>query len=132
MRSKAAACLKTGLLWGVCSMDIREGQQESSRDQAVRSEARQDLQDTWAEVSVRIGRAESDLRPDHLIDNHACAASVAAGILGFFVGSKTGAWLTGPVIIAALLSIALVKGSSSRRKITSLEEPEAQLSILSH
>jgi len=113
-------------------MDIRAGQEENSRDQVVRSEARQDLRDTLAEVSVRIGRAESDLRPDHLIENHACGVSIAAGVFGFFVGSRTNGWLTGPVIFAALLSIALAKGSSSKRSVMSPEEPEAKLSILSH
>ncbi|MFZ0660637.1 MAG: AtpZ/AtpI family protein [Candidatus Binataceae bacterium] len=109
-------------------MDISTNQEDRSSNHVERSEARKDLRDTLAEVSVRIERAESDLRPDHLIEDHAFGASLAAGALGFFLGSKLDSWLTGPVIIGALLSFALVRRSSSG----SAKYVGTKLSILSH
>jgi hypothetical protein len=107
-------------------LDIRIDQEASFRNQAQRSEARRDLRDTLSEVSVRIERAESDLRPDHLIQAHVFGASIAAGALGFFLGSKTDSWLTGPVMVAALLTIVLVKRSATGR------DHETKPAILSH
>lgn len=90
-------------------MDIRIAQETISHDRIERTEARQDLRDTLKEVSVRFERAESDLRPDHIIEAHAVGASIAACALGFFLGSRTDSWLAGPVIAAALLSFTARK-----------------------
>jgi hypothetical protein len=94
-------------------VDINTAHETISDDHVERTEARQDLRDTLAEVSVRIERAESDLRPDHIIEAHAVGASIVACALGFFLGSKTDSWFTGPVIAAALFSFALVRHSSA-------------------
>lgn len=94
-------------------MDISTAHEAISDDHVERTEARQDLRDTLAEVSVRIGRAESDLRPDHIIEAHAVGASILACGLGFFLGSKTDSWLTGPVVAAALFSFALLRRSAA-------------------
>jgi hypothetical protein len=95
-------------------MDIRTAQEAIFDDHLERTDARQDLRDTLTEVSVRIERVESDLRPDHIIEAHAVSASIVACALGFFLGSKTDSWLTGPVIAAALLSFALAARSSTQ------------------
>lgn len=94
-------------------MDSSTAHEAISNDHVERTEARQDLRDTLAEVSVRIERAESDLRPDHIIEAHAVGASIVACALGFFLGSKTDSWLTGPAIAVALFSFALVRRSSA-------------------
>lgn len=94
-------------------MDSSTTHEAISNDHVERTEARQDLRNTLAEVSVRIERAESDLRPDHIIEAHAVGASIVACALGFFLGSKMDSWLTGPVIAGALFSFALVRRSAA-------------------
>ncbi len=105
--------------------DSEPSREENSRNSAERSEARQDLRSTLTEVGVRIERAESDLLPNHLIENHAFGASIAAGGLGFFIGSKIDNWLTGPIIVVALLSFAFVRRSSSHRRATAAQKKPA-------
>jgi len=86
-------------------------QEEMSRNQDERDEARRGLRDTLTEVNAKLERAESDLRPDHLIESHPVGVSLAAGALGFLLGSNITNRVTGPVIIAALLGFALSRGS---------------------
>lgn len=87
-------------------------QEEMSMNQDERDDARQGLHDTLTEVNAKLERAESDLRPDHLIESHPVGVSLAAGALGFLLGSNITNRVTGPVIIAALLGFALSRRSS--------------------
>jgi hypothetical protein len=87
-------------------------QEEKTKNQDERDEARQDLRDTLTEVNAKFDSAESDLRPDRLVESHPVGASLVAGAIGFLLGSNIKSELTGPVIIAALLGFALVQRSS--------------------
>jgi len=87
-------------------------EEQISKSQDERDEARQDLRDTLTEVNAKVERAESDLRPDHLLENHAVAASLVAGALGFLIGSTINSRATGPIMIAAVLGFALSIRSS--------------------
>ena len=87
-------------------------QEEKTKNQDERDEARQDLRDTLNEVNAKFESAESDLRPDRLVESHPVSASLIACTVGFLLGSKIKSGLMGPVIIAALLGFALVQRSS--------------------
>jgi len=87
-------------------------EKQIAQNQDERDEARQDLRDTLTEVKVKAERAEDGLRPDHLIERHAVAASLVAGALGFLVGSTVNSRRTGPIMIAAVLGFALALRSS--------------------
>src|ERR1700688_1478503 len=87
-------------------------EKQIAQNQDERDEARQDLRDTLTEVNAKVERAEGDLRPDHLVESHAVAASLIAGALGFFVGSHVKTRGTGPIMIAAVLGFALALRSS--------------------
>jgi hypothetical protein len=82
-------------------------EEQISKNRDERDEARQNLRDTLTEVNAKVERAGSDLRPDHLIESHPVAASLAAGALGFLIGSTINNRATGPIMIAALLGFAL-------------------------
>jgi hypothetical protein len=47
-----------------------------------RDDARQDLRDTLADVNEKVGQAEGEMRPDHVIESHPVGASLMAGALG--------------------------------------------------
>jgi len=82
-------------------------EEQISKNQDERDEARQNLRDTLTEVNAKVERAGDDLRPDHFIESHAVAASLVAGALGFLIGSGIKSRGTGPVMIAAVLGFAL-------------------------
>jgi hypothetical protein len=77
-----------------------------------RDDARQDLRDTLTEVSDKVERAEVEMRPDHIIENHAFGASLIAGAVGFLFGSVVNNRGAGPAVIAALLGFAISKRAS--------------------
>ena len=87
-------------------------EEEISRNQGERDEARQDLRNTLTEVNAKLESAQSDLRPDRLIETHPVGVSLVAGALGFLLGSNVKSRVTGPVIIAAFLGFALSRRSS--------------------
>ena len=90
-------------------------EEEISKNEDERDEAHQDLRDTLSEVHAKLERAESDLRPDHLIESHPVGASLVAGTVGFLLGSSINSPVTGPVMIAALLGFAFSRRSSRER-----------------
>jgi len=87
-------------------------EEQISKNQDERDEARQNLRDTLTEVNAKVERAGGDLRPDHLIESHPVAASLVAGALGFLIGSTINSRGTGPIMIAAVLGFALSIRSS--------------------
>jgi hypothetical protein len=87
-------------------------EEEISRNQDERDEARQNLRDTLSEVNAKVERAEGDLRPDHLIESYPGAASLVAGAVGFLIGSTINSRTTGPIMIAAVGGFALSIRSS--------------------
>ncbi len=87
-------------------------EEQNSKNQDERDEARQNLRDTLTEVNAKVERAGDDLRPEHFIESHAVAASLIAGALGFLIGSTINSRGTGPVMIAAVLGFALSIRSS--------------------
>ena len=60
-------------------------EEQISKNEDERDEARQNLRDTLTEVNAKVERAGDDLRPDHFIESHAVAASLVAGALGFLI-----------------------------------------------
>jgi hypothetical protein len=87
-------------------------EEEISKNQDERDEARQDLRDTLTEVNAKVERAGGDLRPEHLVESHPVVASLVAGALGFLIGSTINNRVTGPIMIAAVLGFALSIRSS--------------------
>jgi len=87
-------------------------EEQISKNQDERDEARQDLRDTLTEVNAKVERAGGDLRPEHLVESHPVAASLVAGALGFLIGSTINNRGTGPIMIAAVLGFALSIRSS--------------------
>jgi hypothetical protein len=109
-------------------MNSMTREEQISRIQDERDDARQDLQDdlrdALTEVNAKVGRAEDDLRPDRMIENHAVGAALIAGALGFLLGSSSKSGGVGPVVIAALFGFALSRrGVESIEPETNLEEP---------
>jgi hypothetical protein len=88
-------------------MATEKQKEQISKNQNERDEARQELRDTLTEVNAKVERAGGDLRPDHLIESHPVAASLVAGALGFLIGSTNDSRGTGPIMIAAVLGLAL-------------------------
>jgi ElaB/YqjD/DUF883 family membrane-anchored ribosome-binding protein len=86
--------------------------EQISKNQDERDEARQNLRDTLNEVNAKVERAGDELRPDHLVESHPVAASLIAGALGFLIGSIADNRATGPIMIAAVLGFALSIRSS--------------------
>ena len=68
-------------------MDTMTTREQISAIQTERDDARQDLRDTLADVNEKVGQAEGEMRPDHIIESHAVGASLIAGALGFLFGS---------------------------------------------
>jgi len=88
-------------------------QEEISRNQDERDDARQGLRDTLSEVNAKLERAGNEFRPDRLIEGHAVGACLMVGALGFLLGSSINSRVTGPAMIAALLGFALSRRSAS-------------------
>jgi hypothetical protein len=86
-------------------------EQEISKNQDELNEARQDLRNTLTEVNAKLERAESGLRPAHLIESHPVGACLVAGTLGLLLGSRVNGRVTGPALIAALLGVVLSRRS---------------------
>lgn len=93
-------------------MENMTTQEQISKSQNEREEARQGLRDTLSEVNAKVERASADLRPEHLIESHPVGAALAAGVLGFVIGSTVRSRATGPIIIAAAIGFALSLRSS--------------------
>jgi ElaB/YqjD/DUF883 family membrane-anchored ribosome-binding protein len=88
-------------------------EEQISKSQSERDEARQDLRDTLNEVNAKVERAGDELRPDHLVESHPVGACLVAGVIGFLLGSTISSRATGPIIIAAVAGFALSIRSSS-------------------
>jgi hypothetical protein len=82
-------------------------EEQISKNQDERDEARQNLRDTLTEVNAKVERAGDDLRPDRLVRSHPGAASLASGALGFLIGSIVNSRGTGAIMIAAVAGVAL-------------------------
>jgi hypothetical protein len=91
-------------------------QEQISANQTERDDARQDLRDTLAEVNEKVERTENEMRPDHIIESHAVGASLIAGALGFLFGSIVNSRGAGPIVIAALLGVAISKHGSNEER----------------
>jgi hypothetical protein len=88
-------------------MDDMTTEEQISRNQDERDEARQNLRDTLTEVNAKVERAGEDLRPDQLVRSHPVAASLLAAGFGFLLGSTVKHRGPGPIMIAAVLGLAL-------------------------
>jgi ElaB/YqjD/DUF883 family membrane-anchored ribosome-binding protein len=93
-------------------METMTTEEQISAIQTERDDARQNLRDTLTEVNDKVGRAEDDMRPDHVIERHPVGASLIAGALGFFFGSIVNSRGAGPIVIAALLGVAISRHGS--------------------
>ena len=90
-------------------MDTMTTQEQISAIQTERDDARQNLRDTLTEVNDKVERTEDEMRPDHVIESHPVGASLMAGALGFLFGSIVNSRGAGPIVIAALLGVAISK-----------------------
>ncbi len=88
-------------------------EEQISRNEDERDEARQSLRDTLTEVNAKVERAGDELRPIHIVESNPVAASLAAATLGFLVGSTVTNRTTGVIMIAAVLGFALSIRSSN-------------------
>jgi hypothetical protein len=88
-------------------MDTMTTEEQISAIQTERDDARQNLRDTLTEVNDKVERTEDEMRPDHVIESHAVGAALIAGALGFFFGSIVNSRGAGPIVIAALLGVAI-------------------------
>jgi hypothetical protein len=93
-------------------METMTTEEQISAIQIERDDARQDLRDTLADVNEKIGKAEGEMRPDHVIESHPVGASLIAGVLGFLFGSIANSRGAGPIVVAALLGVAISKHRS--------------------
>jgi ElaB/YqjD/DUF883 family membrane-anchored ribosome-binding protein len=91
-------------------------QERISANQTERDDARQDLRDTLAEVGEKVEQAEDEMRPDHVIEGHPVGAALIAGALGFLFGSIVNSRGAGPIVIAALLGVAISKQGSNQEQ----------------
>jgi ElaB/YqjD/DUF883 family membrane-anchored ribosome-binding protein len=93
-------------------MDTMTTQEQISAIQTERDDARQNLRDTLTEVNDKVEQAEDEMRPDHVIESHPVGAALIAGALGFLFGSIVNSRGAGPIVIAALLGVAISKHGS--------------------
>jgi len=97
-------------------MDNMTTEEQISAIQTERDDARQDLRDTLTDVNEKVGQVEDEMRPDRVIESHAVGASLIAGAMGFLFGSIVNSRGAGPVVIAALIGLAISKhGSDDQR-----------------
>jgi ElaB/YqjD/DUF883 family membrane-anchored ribosome-binding protein len=97
-------------------MDTMTTQEQISAIQTERDDARQNLRDTLTEVNDKVERTEDQMRPDHVIESHPVGASLIVGALGFLFGSIVNSRGAGPIVIAALLGVAISRhGSNDER-----------------
>jgi hypothetical protein len=87
-------------------------EEQISKNQDERDEARQNLRETLTEVNAKVERAADEFRPYQLIESHPVGASLVAGALGCLVGSIFNQRTTGPIVVAAVLGFALSIRSS--------------------
>jgi ElaB/YqjD/DUF883 family membrane-anchored ribosome-binding protein len=87
-------------------------EEQISAIQTERDDARQNLRDTLSQVNDKVGRTEDEMRPDHVIESHPVGASLIAGALGFLFGSVVNGRGAGPIVIAALLGVAISRHGS--------------------
>jgi hypothetical protein len=98
------------------AMDNMTTEEQISAIQTERDDARQDLRDTLTDVNEKVGQVEDEMRPDRVIESHAVGASLIAGAMGFLFGSIVNSRGAGPVVIAALIGLAISKhGSDDQR-----------------
>ena len=90
-------------------METMTREEQISAIQTERDDARQDLRETLAHVNDKVERTEDEMRPDHVIESHPVGAALIAGALGFLFGSIVNSRGAGPIVIAALLGVALSK-----------------------
>jgi len=90
-------------------METMTTEEQISAIQTERDDARQGLRDTLADVNEKVERTEGEMRPDHVIESHAVGAALIAGALGFVFGSIANSRGAGPIVIAALLGVAISK-----------------------
>jgi ElaB/YqjD/DUF883 family membrane-anchored ribosome-binding protein len=93
-------------------METMTTDEQISAIQTERDDARQNLRDTLTEVNDKVERAEDEMRPDHVIESHPVGAALVAGALGFLFGSIVNSRGAGPIVIAALLGVAISKHGS--------------------
>jgi hypothetical protein len=93
-------------------MEAMTTEEQISKSQNEREEARQDLRETLSEVNAKVEQAGADLRPEHLVESHPVGAALVAGVLGFLIGSTIDSRATGPIMIAAAMGFALSIRSS--------------------
>ena len=97
-------------------MEAMTTAEQISAIQIERDDARQNLRDTLTEVNDKVERAEDAMRLDHVIESHPVGTSLIAGALGFLFGSIVNSRGAGPVVIAALLGIAISKRGSDKSR----------------
>jgi hypothetical protein len=102
-------------------------QEQISANQTERDDARQDLRDTLAEVNEKVERTEDEMRPDHIIESHPVGASLIAGALGFLFGSIVNSRGAGPIVIAALLGVAISKHGSNDERLSLMKTRRTQI-----
>ena len=90
-------------------METMTTEEQISAIQTERNDARQNLRDTLTEVNDKVERTEDEMRPDHVIESHPVGSALIAGALGFIFGSIVTSRGAGPIVIAALLGVALSK-----------------------
>ena len=90
-----------------------DNHEQISAIQTERDDARQNLRDTLTDVNDKVERTEDEMRPDRIIESHAVGAALIAGALGFFFGSIVNSRGAGPIVIAALLGVAISKHGSN-------------------
>ena len=94
-------------------MDTMTAQEQISAIQTERDDARQNLRDTLTEVNDKVGRTEDEMRPDRVIESHPIGASLIAAALGFLFGSIVNSRGAGPIVVAALIGVAVSKHASN-------------------